>query len=170
MAALVHLGLGSNLGEREAILRAAVDAVRELAEGKEVRLSSFWESKPVGFAESVPLFLNAVAKFHYVSGRAGDRSAEKLLAELQAIEQHFGRRRESAGSKPASRPLDLDILAFSKLRQSSAPELPHPRAHQRLFVLLPLQEVSPGFRFPGREGQTLDELINAAPKIEMWRL
>jgi 2-amino-4-hydroxy-6-hydroxymethyldihydropteridine diphosphokinase len=86
---------------------------------------------------------------------------ETLLAELQAIAPAFGRRPKQIINEP--RPLDLDLIAFrQEPRATPALTLPHPRAHQRAFVLAPLAEIAPDLRLPGQTA-TVRELLAALP-------
>jgi 2-amino-4-hydroxy-6-hydroxymethyldihydropteridine diphosphokinase len=90
---------------------------------------------------------------------APELSAEEFLRELQCIEQQFGRVREGVINAP--RPLDLDLLAYGRLIQTTPSlTLPHPRAHLRHFVLQPLQEIAPDYLFPGQK-KTVRELLAA---------
>lgn len=134
------VALGSNLDDPE---RQVLDAFAELAHTPGITLlacSSLYRTAPIGYADQ-PDFINAVAKI---------RSAlapQDLLATLQAIEQKHGRRREFAN---APRTLDLDLIAFGGLQQQYDDlVLPHPRAHRRAFVLLPLLEIAPDCVLPG---------------------
>ena len=103
-----------------------------------------------------PIFLNAVVG---LMPRPGE-SPESLLAKLQAIERDFGRHPKRVLNEP--RPLDLDLIAFgNETRNSAALALPHPRAHQRWFVLKPLCEIAPELILPGQlqsVRQLLDDL------------
>lgn len=168
MEQVVHLGIGSNLGARRASIHAAVAALRGLAvPAQGLVLSSLWQSEALGFDEPAPAFVNAVARFRY------DGSPQVLLADLQGIEAACGRERSgSEGGRLGyqSRTLDLDIIDFGGMQVSTGRlSLPHPRAQERLFVLLPLQEVSPGFRFPASD-KSLAELIEAAEPMRISRL
>jgi len=140
---LVVIALGSNLGDSEGILNAALDRLRELA-GRPLRVSSFVRTAPVDCPPGSPDFLNAVAAFHAPAGMTSD----SLLASLQSLEREFGRQPKRVLNE--ARPLDLDIIAFgAEERRDPALTIPHPRATQRRFVLGPLAEILPGFRAPG---------------------
>jgi len=137
-----YVGLGANLGDREATIRAAVEAL-SADEGIEVAdLSTLRETEPVGVGEQ-PLFLNGVVALDTTL------SARELLDRLLAIEQRFGRVRISGEHGP--RTLDLDLLLYGD-EQIDGPglTLPHPRLHERRFVLEPLVELAPGLVVPGR--------------------
>ncbi len=87
----------------------------------------------------------------------GGETPESLLEKLQALEIEFGRRRKHVLNEP--RPLDLDLIAFgAEIRATSALILPHPRAHQRRFVLAPLAEIAPELVLPGQT-RTVRELL-----------
>lgn len=134
------IGLGSNLRSPEQQLLTAFD---EIAATPGIALrarSSLYRSAPIGYPDQ-PHFINAVAEIRTTL------TPVELLRELLAIEQCHGRVREFTN---APRTLDLDILTYGDLQLSSpALSLPHPRAHQRLFVLLPLSELAPDLLLPG---------------------
>lgn len=137
------VGLGSNLGDREALIARAVDAVGALR-GTSVRaLSRLRETEPVGITAQ-PRFLNGVLA---VDTSLAPRS---LLDALLEIENSLGRDRE--GVPPGGpRTIDLDLLLYGKCRISEPGlELPHPRLHERRFVLEPLHELAPTLEVPGR--------------------
>jgi 2-amino-4-hydroxy-6-hydroxymethyldihydropteridine diphosphokinase len=138
------LSLGSNLGDREQNLR---DAVKDIAalEGVEVtRTSGLFETaalKPAGVDETAPAYLNAVVE---VSTTLAPRD---LLAAVAAIETRHGRVREV---RWGDRTLDIDVVTFGELQQDN-PELtlPHPRAAERGFVLVPWLDIDPDATLPG---------------------
>ena len=134
-----YIGLGANLGDAQASLRAALQALAALPGCRLLRVSSFYRSAPVDASGAD--FHNAVAALHTVLAPLA------LLDALQAIEQQFGRERPYAN---APRTLDLDLLLFGD-QQLHSPRLtlPHPRLHQRAFVLQPLLELSPDLVAPG---------------------
>jgi 2-amino-4-hydroxy-6-hydroxymethyldihydropteridine diphosphokinase len=136
-----YVGLGANLGDRERTLRAAVDALGAEDGIEVVAVSSLRETEPVGVGEQ-PLFLNGVAELE--TGLA----ARGLLDWLLAVEQHFGRVRVPGEHGP--RTLDLDLLIYGD-EVIAVPGLtvPHPRLHERRFVLEPLAELAPGLVVPG---------------------
>lgn len=137
--ARVFVGLGANLGDARATLQAAL---AELAAVPGVTLqatSSFYRTAPV--EAQGPDFLNAVAEL------CSTLPPETLLDALQAIEQHHGRQRPY---RNAPRTLDLDLLLVGQHRQHTERlVLPHPRLHQRAFVLAPLAELAPGLVIAG---------------------
>jgi 2-amino-4-hydroxy-6-hydroxymethyldihydropteridine diphosphokinase len=159
---VVHIALGSNLGSSAEHIRGAVNDIRSLNRGH-FEMSSLWLSDPVGFAESVPDFLNAVVRLET------GLDPHALLTKMQAFERSRGRHRsQTIGYE--SRTIDLDIIDFGGMRIGDQQlVLPHPRACERLFVLLPLREVSPGFKFPS-DDRDLDQLIKDAPETLIRKL
>ena len=131
-----YVGIGANLGDALATVRLAVERLRPLGLR---RLSSLYRSAPVDAAG--PDFVNAVAEVDSLLAPIS------LLRELQAIEQDFGRERPY---RNAPRTLDLDLLLHGEQRMTSELlTLPHPRLHERAFVLLPLLELVPDLVVPG---------------------
>jgi 2-amino-4-hydroxy-6-hydroxymethyldihydropteridine diphosphokinase len=145
----VAVALGSNLGDREGYLRAAIAALHPSIHN--IRVSSFHETAPVGVGPQ-PAFLNGAA--------VGDTSlsARALLDTLLGIEGQLGRERPFPG---APRTLDLDLILYDEAVLDS-PELtvPHPRFRKRRFVLEPLAELAPDWRDPVT-GRTVEELLRA---------
>jgi 2-amino-4-hydroxy-6-hydroxymethyldihydropteridine diphosphokinase len=136
------VGLGANLGDRERTLREAIDALAA-EDGIEVlALSSLRETEPVGVGEQ-PLFLNGAAALDTTL------AARELLDLLLAVERRFGRARIPGEHGP--RTLDLDLLLYGDERiDESGLTVPHPRLHERRFVLEPLAELDPSLVVPGR--------------------
>jgi 2-amino-4-hydroxy-6-hydroxymethyldihydropteridine diphosphokinase len=134
----IFVGVGANLGDAAATVREALAALQTLPASRVLACSSLYRSAPID--AHGPDFVNAVAEL---------RSAlepEALLAELQTIEQRFGRERPY---HHAPRTLDLDLLLHGdRVRDSATLTLPHPRLHQRAFVLLPLAEIAPDLVLP----------------------
>jgi 2-amino-4-hydroxy-6-hydroxymethyldihydropteridine diphosphokinase len=138
------VALGSNLGNSLDIIQQAFGRLQELSQTP-VRHSSIWRSAPVDCPPGSPDFINAVAGLTPNHGE----TPESLLVKLKALEVEFGRRPKMVVNEP--RPLDLDLIAFGgELRESSQVILPHPRAHVRAFVLLPLSEIAPELILPGQ--------------------
>ena len=145
-----YVALGGNLGDRLERLR---EGLRGMARGglTVVRVSSAWETEPVGTPEP-GWFLNAAARIET------SLEPEAVLEILLAIERGAGRVR---AERNAPRPLDLDLLDLGGLRRGGpALELPHPRLWQRAFVLAPLAEIDADLREPGT-GRTPAEALEA---------
>jgi 2-amino-4-hydroxy-6-hydroxymethyldihydropteridine diphosphokinase len=137
---IAYVGLGSNLDEPENQVEQALLELDRLPHSRVVGRSSLYRSTPLGFTGQ-PDFINAVARLE--TGLAADR----LLSDLQDIESRHGRARSFAN---APRTLDLDLLLFEKLQlRTPRLTLPHPRMHERAFVLKPLVEISPELSIPG---------------------
>ena len=136
------VGLGANLGERERTVRAALDSLGDEAGVEVVAVSTLRETEPVGVGEQ-PLYLNGAAELETTL------TARELLDRLLAVERRFGRVRSPGEHGP--RTLDLDLLLYGD-DVIDEPELhvPHPRLHERRFVLEPLAELAPGLVVPGR--------------------
>jgi 2-amino-4-hydroxy-6-hydroxymethyldihydropteridine diphosphokinase len=137
-----YVGLGANVGDRERTIRAALRALAE-DDAIEVRaVSTLRETEPVGVGEQ-PLFLNGAALLETPLG------ARELLDRLLAVEQRFGRVRVPGEHGP--RTLDLDLLLYGdETLDEPGLTVPHPRLHERRFVLEPLAELTPGLVVPGR--------------------
>jgi 2-amino-4-hydroxy-6-hydroxymethyldihydropteridine diphosphokinase len=140
--AVVHIGLGANLGDREATIRAALERL-DGEEGIEVvRVSSLRETDPVGY-EDQPPFLNGVAELDT------ELAPGELLERLLAVERDLGRVRQ--GPRYGPRTIDLDLLLYGDaLVDEPGLEIPHPRMTERRFVLEPLAELDPERVVPGR--------------------
>ncbi len=136
---LAALALGSNLGDREHTLIAALRDLRAL--GNVTSVSSFVDTKPVGYTDQ-PRFLNAAAVLKT------DLSPVDLLHALLAIEHEHGRDR-SLGIAKGPRTLDLDLLLYEDaMLTTNELVLPHPEMHRRAFVLQPLAEIAPDWMHP----------------------
>ena len=147
------VGLGSNLGDREALLRRAVAAIDGLR-GTEVRaVSTFRDTEPVGITDQ-PRFLNGAAELET------SLSARELLAALLEVERRLGRDR-SGVPRGGPRTIDLDLLVYGDARISEPGlEIPHPRLAERRFVLEALVDLDPRLEVPakGRVQAILAEL------------
>jgi 2-amino-4-hydroxy-6-hydroxymethyldihydropteridine diphosphokinase len=141
MAALAYIGLGSNLEHPRRHVARAIAELARLPRSRVVATSPNYVSAPVGTSEPQPDYVNAVAA---VRTRLTPRS---LLARMHAIERQHRRQRVT---RNAPRTLDLDLLLYGRrrLRQSGL-ALPHPRMHQRAFVLRPLRDIAPTASVPG---------------------
>ena len=155
---MILIGLGANLpsprhGRPRQTLEAALGALVEDGIGV-VRRSRWYESPPMP-PSAQPMYVNGVAVV-----RTG-LNPVALLAALHEIEVRLGRVRRSRNE---ARPIDLDILGYHRVvrRRGAAPRLPHPRLHERPFVLLPLREVAPRWRHP-IDGRTVAAMIAALP-------
>jgi 2-amino-4-hydroxy-6-hydroxymethyldihydropteridine diphosphokinase len=138
---LAFVGLGANLGEPQRQVRQAFLELDAIPHTRLVKASSLYRSEPAGYAEQ-PQFVNAVAQVET------GLPAERLLAELHAIEARHGRSRSFAN---APRTLDLDLLLFADaVLDDPGLKIPHPRMHERAFVLVPLLEIAPDAAIPGR--------------------
>ena len=147
---IVYLGLGSNVGDSEALLQSALDQLdgRDL---KLLRVSSLYETEPIGFQEQA-WFLNLAAEFET------ELPPEELLHRMQKIEMGMGRTRTVENGP---RTIDIDILLFGDLvMKTDVLEVPHPRYRDRRFTLAPLAELNPGMRDPVTR-QTMAEMLAA---------
>ena len=161
---MILIAIGANLpvpGDATPLetCRAAVRRVAVLPGCRLVAISDWYASAPVP-PSGQPDYVNGVARLE------GEPEPARLLEALHAIEAAFGRTR---GAANAARTLDLDIVAIGDtLRDRPDPVLPHPRAHQRAFVLEPLGDVAPGWRHP-RSGESLSVLrARAAGQAIRW--
>lgn len=143
--ALAYIGIGSNIGvddkQPQHTLEQAFLALATLS-ALPLIVSSLWESQPIDCPPDSPLFINAVAALSPIT-----QDPHHLLSQLQQIEQDFGRQR--TGQRNAPRTLDLDLLSYAGIEcDDEVLCLPHPRLHQRAFVVFPLLEISPDYRDP----------------------
>ncbi len=140
--AIAYLGLGANLGDREAALAAALRGLHRPPDMEVLRCSSLYETAPVGVTDQPP-FLNAVAEVRTLL------SPSALLARVLALETELGRRRTI---RWGPRVIDIDILLFADgAYDGPGLTIPHPRLAERAFALAPLTELAPLARFPGGE-------------------
>jgi len=140
---VAYVGLGSNLADPVAQVRAAMSALATLPQTRAIRCSSLYRSAPIGKVRDQPDFINAACRVETTA------SAPDILRALLAIEKAAGRVRD--GQKGGPRILDLDLLLFgAEIHQASDLVLPHPRLHERAFVLYPLVELDPGLSIPGK--------------------
>jgi 2-amino-4-hydroxy-6-hydroxymethyldihydropteridine diphosphokinase len=134
-----YLSLGSNLGDREGYLRSAAASLHALPRTSAVRLSSVYETAPVGLTDQ-PAFLNMVVELRT------RLTARELLRACQKIESELGRTRDL---RWGPRTIDLDILLYGDLTCAEDDlQVPHPRMLEREFVLVPLAEIAPNLILP----------------------
>lgn len=150
------IGLGSNLGEREQHLEAALAALAGLPGTRVARVSSMIESAPVSAPQGSGPFLNAVARLET------SLAPRELLAGLLEIERAEGRNR-AGQPRNAPRTLDLDLLLYGDavIHQTDL-QVPHPRMHERHFVLWPLLQIEPRARDP-RTGELFADALARLP-------
>jgi 2-amino-4-hydroxy-6-hydroxymethyldihydropteridine diphosphokinase len=149
-AVRAYLGLGANLGDREATIRRALQLLGQDGEIEVVAVSTLRETDPVGFVDQ-PRFLNGVAAVDT------ELPPRDLLGRLLAVEQALGRTR--TGPRFGPRTIDLDLLVYgSDTVDEPGLTLPHPRLAEREFVLEPLAELEPDLLVPGR-GRVSDLLL-----------
>jgi 2-amino-4-hydroxy-6-hydroxymethyldihydropteridine diphosphokinase len=145
-----YVGVGSNLNDPRAQVLQAFTELDGLPHTRVVRRSSLYRSAPMGHAAQ-PDFVNAVAQVET------GLPAERLLAELQAVEARHGRERSFPN---APRTLDLDLLLYGAARIASpALTVPHPRMHERAFVLKPLLEIAPQLPFTAQLDACADQEV-----------
>jgi 2-amino-4-hydroxy-6-hydroxymethyldihydropteridine diphosphokinase len=150
---LAYIGLGANLGDAAAAVRAALEALARLPDSTLEAASSLYRTAPVGAGG--PDYVNAVAALRT------RLPAPALLEALQALEQRAGRERPYPN---APRTLDLDLLLYGDARIASARlTVPHPRLHERAFVLVPLAEIAPQRVPPGALAAVTSQVIARMP-------
>jgi len=153
-----YIGLGANLGDARSTLMRAANELSQTDGIRQLRLSRFYRSAPVD--SSGPDYINAVASIQTSLAASG------LLAKLQAIELQYGRTRPY---RNAPRTLDLDLLLYgAESIDERGLTVPHPRMHERAFVLKPLSDLAPLLRLKqGALGELLaqcaDQAIEALP-------
>ncbi len=145
------IALGSNLGDRLVHLQQAREALRALALPENFLYSCIYQTEPVLCPDGSPDFFNAVVSLNYAG------TADELHQQTRAIESTMGR--SASTQRNAPRVIDLDLLLFGE-EMIATPDLtiPHPRLHQRRFVLQPLCEIDPKLVIPGLGGTAFDHL------------
>ncbi|MDQ3495157.1 MAG: 2-amino-4-hydroxy-6-hydroxymethyldihydropteridine diphosphokinase [Pseudomonadota bacterium] len=149
--AIAYVGLGGNVGDASASVRAALDALDDLPDTQLLRASRLYRTPAWGLHDQ-PDFINAVAALET------GLSARDLLDAMLGVERAFGRDRETEPVRWGPRTLDLDLLLHGDaVIDAPGLRVPHPHLHQRAFVLVPLLEIAPDLRIPGR-GSARDAL------------
>ena len=144
MAVLAYVALGSNLGHPRRRLARALYALSRLPRSRLIAASGNYRSAPVDAPGPQPDYVNAVAAV------ATGLNPGAMLRQLHAIERRLGRRRAPGQPRNAPRVLDLDLLLYGSVRAERRDlVLPHPRMHERAFVLRPLLDIAPSARIPG---------------------
>ncbi len=152
----VYLSLGTNIGERESLLLDALFKMNTHPEVKVVRRSPVYETEPVGFTDQAT-FLNVVIQVQTAL------TPQQLLSHCQDIEHLLGRKRSI---RWGPRTMDIDILLYDELIiQEESLTIPHPRMHERSFVLAPLADLDPELMIP-RQQQTVSDLASELPDRE----
>jgi 2-amino-4-hydroxy-6-hydroxymethyldihydropteridine diphosphokinase len=152
LASVAYVALGANLGDPIETVKQAEEALKALPRSAVVAVSSLYRTAPVGLHDQ-PDFINAVVAMET------DLTPGELLDELFAIEARFGRQRSV---RNAPRTLDLDLLLHGgTISDDPQVTLPHPRMHERAFVLMPLHEIAPALSIPGH-GAVADLLLACA--------
>jgi 2-amino-4-hydroxy-6-hydroxymethyldihydropteridine diphosphokinase len=147
-----YIGLGANLGDREATIRRAVEVLAADPEIEVAAVSSLRETDPVGYADQPP-FLNGAAVLDT------ELSPRALLDRLLAVEQELGRVR-GEGPRYGPRAIDLDLLLYGDgVVDEPGLIVPHPRLAERRFALEPLHQLDPGLRLP--DGRRVRDLLGA---------
>jgi 2-amino-4-hydroxy-6-hydroxymethyldihydropteridine diphosphokinase len=136
-----YIGVGANLGDARQQVKNALNALTHLPQSQLTASSSLYSSAPVD--ATGPDYVNAVACMQTTL------SAEQLLSELRKLEQLAGRERNAFVMRNAPRTLDLDVLLYGdEVLHTNTLQVPHPRMHERAFVLLPLLEIAPELIIP----------------------
>jgi 2-amino-4-hydroxy-6-hydroxymethyldihydropteridine diphosphokinase len=157
-----YLSLGSNIGNRNEFLERAIEELVEIKEIKVTALSSIYETDPVGYTDQAP-FLNMAVELET------SLTTNDLLDACLKIESKLGRKREI---KWGPRTLDLDILLYNNENiEADNLIIPHPRMHERAFVLIPLLEINRTLWHPSMDvplTRVLDE-IDDKEGVRLWR-
>ena len=145
MTSFAYVGLGSNLGHPRRRLARALTELARLPRSELIAASRNYLTAPVGTSEPQPDYINAVAALRTALAPGA------MLRHLRTIEHRQGRRRQGGERRNAARVLDLDLLLFGRRRLALARlTVPHPRMHERAFVLRPLLDIAPAVTIPGR--------------------
>lgn len=150
------IALGANLGDAERTIEHAIHALSQQAHCRLAARSSLYRTAPIGCPPGQPDFINAVVELETSLG------PHLLLETLLALEKRFGRER---GERNAARTLDLDLLMYGdQVIDRHGLQIPHPRMHERAFVLRPLQEIAPDLVIPGK-GRVFDLLAGVGNQV-----
>ena len=156
---IAYIGIGSNLGDRQRYLESGVEALSRL--GPVLAISSVYETEPIGVDSPQPPFLNMVVAVEACS------APSDLLESLLATERDNHR---ASHERNAARTLDLDILTYGDLVVDRPRlKIPHPRLHERAFVLTPLAEIAPDFLHP-KTGASVTEMLDSIKCQRVERL
>ncbi len=154
----VYLGLGSNIGNKEAYIQKAINALKQ--QNKIIRASQNYKTDPWGITNQ-DWFINTAVIIET------ELTVIELLQTTQKIEQNLGRIKEL---KNGPRTIDIDILFYAdKIVKNDNLEIPHPGVHQRATVLVPLCEIAPDFIHPKLK-KTIRELCKENQKLKKWQL
>lgn len=159
---IVHVGIGGNIGDVEKNISEAIKKIALLPGTKVAKVSSLYKTKPVGF-KNQPFFINGALELET------NQDPQAFLNALHEIEFNLGRNRSI---KWGPRTIDLDILLFGeKIFDSPNFHVPHPRMHERAFVLIPLNEIAPTAIHVvfGKSIHRLLSEINAPHGVELWK-
>ena len=163
MKNISYLSIGSNMGERFDTFQKAFRLLSENPHIKLVACSSLYETDPVGYTDQ-DCFLNAVFKVET------DLKPEDLLRSCMRVEQELGRKRDV---RWGPRTLDLDILLYNHENvETEILSIPHPRMHERAFVMIPLMELEPDIILP-KMNTSLSDLLEKIPDkegVRLWKL
>lgn len=141
---LAVIGLGANLGDASQTLQQAIQQLQGHTQTTDWQVSPFYRTAPIGSDEAQPDYINGVAAFYT------DLAPEALMRWLLETERHFGRDRSHDIARNSPRTLDLDLLLYDQVSMDTPLlVLPHPRLHERAFVLRPLLDVLPDCSAPG---------------------
>jgi 2-amino-4-hydroxy-6-hydroxymethyldihydropteridine diphosphokinase len=153
MPTSAYIAIGSNLGDRYATIDSAIAAIERIETTKILRVSSIIETPPVGEIEQ-GAYLNGVLLIET------DLDARVLLEEMLRIESEHGRDREHE-QRWGPRTLDLDLIVFGdQIIDEPGLQVPHPRMHERSFVLIPLAEIAPDINIP-TQNETPRQMLSA---------
>lgn len=151
MAEVVYLSLGSNLGNRESYISRAANRLSEMMGLRLLAESALYHSRPLKCPEDCPDFLNKVLKLECAL------KPVQLLANTERLEEEFGRTEKGMW---ANRVIDIDIVLFgNRIFKNERLEIPHPRMHERAFVLIPLHEIDPDVVDP-RTGDKFADILS----------